>query len=155
MNQNMIPKETRNHAMGDMIDGFRRRLEAFVFQCIGDFFLRSFLWVRDDGVCQHCKVPIVDVKDLTSWQIHHIDYHHVCQGTFKQIAKFAFVPDCETCHKLTPQYFESCIKRLALVHTGCNGQLNAHTGIQPGERLRRRDKSEALQKLNPRGLPGR
>lgn len=153
--QDLKPSETRNHSMGDMIDGFRRRLEAFVFQCIGDFFLRSYICVRDDGICQHCKVPIMDAKDLTSWRIHHVDYHHLCQGTFKQTARFAFNPDCETCYKITPHYFKSCVERLALVHTGCNGQLNAYNGITKEKRLERRHQSEECQRLNPRGLPGR
>lgn len=93
-------------------------------------YFKSVLLSQQGASCPVCQGDLQEVCVL-----HHTDYDHVCQfgveiqvptGNYSRTGKERIhnVPDCESCHKVSPGFFESCRSRLILVHRECHGTLH-------------------------------
>ncbi len=94
-------------------------------------FVKEFLLQKDGNSCQWCNKPMND-----NIIIHHISYEHSCtfgkvieinRATEKRPNKVAVVPDCKLCKEGNEDRFNTCISKLALVHSGCNWIISKHS----------------------------
>lgn len=90
-------------------------------------FMMFFLLEREGHSCPWCRKPI-ESRPV----IHHINYLHECRygktifiatPTEKRPKRGREIPDCKTCNISKREFFDSCIDRLTVVHTECNGSI--------------------------------
>ena len=100
-------------------------VEKFRKQVCFSSFMKSELRKSQRDICPVCRMPIWKRQIV----IHHMDYGHQCEwpGTVfvKAAGKEVEVPDCEECREDNAGRFESCCKRLQLLHRGCHAELHA------------------------------
>ena len=96
-------------------------------------YVREFIQERDGGICRWCGKRIYPGQKMN---IHHMDYDHCCSypgrveiptPTEKRQGRAFKGPDCQQCHASTPDAFNGCMSRLALVHSRCNAEINEVT----------------------------
>lgn len=97
---------------GERWKNFGRRI------CKNGFVYRHLLKIQG-GRCPQCRRAI-----RTPAHIHHLDYAHLCRSD-------DVPPDCRECNRDTPGAFQSCIRRLLLVHRKCHMAIH---GIRPRPR---------------------
>ena len=93
-------------------------------------FIREVLVRRQGGRCELCGRGLG--RGLV--HVHHLDYYRACKtASTIQIVRKSFttdklrrskVPDCERCHRETPEQSAECIRRLAVLHAGCHKNLS-------------------------------
>lgn len=93
-------------------------------------FIKEYILKRDQ-ICQCCSIPF-NKKSNKAFQLHHVDYNHFCK--FGQTVVISVpgktrirkhkLPDCETCFKTHPAFFEECAFRVVAVHPRCNFEIS-------------------------------
>lgn len=100
----------------------------FAKRCHNNPYVLDFLRDRDLDICQICHLP-VEAMDAT---VHYATYDHACKDK-KHVrvsgkdSKIYIVPDCETCHRTTPDKFLGCMNCLQYVHDQCHKQSHDDT----------------------------
>jgi hypothetical protein len=96
----------------------------FARQITRNPFVQDYLQKRQAHRCPWCALSVIGNIGI---QIHHIDYDHVCGFgqtiVVQRLTRKATVPDCRSCMTLHPELFQSCMKRLRLIHGRCNRQI--------------------------------
>ena len=99
------------------------RWRNFVVAIHKNGFIRETLLERQDGICPYCGQPLGATLTL-----HHLDYDHECytdalvgnnipsRKTNRIYHRLA--PPCQSCKQS-----EECLKRIRLVHGGCNAAI--------------------------------
>lgn len=87
--------------------------------------MRDRVYRRHGARCIHCGFTMDPGRG--QWEVIVTDFDHICQYPAKthlipygvKPATSYEMPDCEQCHIEAPTHFESCISRLAPIHTRC------------------------------------
>jgi hypothetical protein len=123
----LVPELSSTQAKKDFD---HERWYLFARRCQRNPFMREMIMKRDLVLpCGWCGQPIVKHQ---SWNIHHIDYAHECTYGITTIEKTVSIynnprnyrgPDCRSCFFMESEQFQSCFKRLRLVHRTCNQKI--------------------------------
>lgn len=96
-------------------------------------FMKNVVANRHSNRCSWCNRSI-----RSEFILHHVDYDHQCmygietvisRPTEKRPNKKVIVPDCETCNKIRPEYFNECVNRLVPVHGKCNAVIEEYRKV--------------------------
>lgn len=108
----------------------KEKFSAFL-HCTKNLFLRKLLYLRQHGRCIKCGKLMTTYKENTC--IHHNSYNNYCQFPDPEISIYcprkngkysAKVPNCELCYYKYPDFAESCLNNLCLLHTSCHNDLH-------------------------------
>ena len=94
--------------------------KLFIYGIIRSPAPRGFLNMEQEGFCAACFKSL----PRDSGSLHHFEYRHSCQyhETVKLIE--GSVPKCRDCSFASPEFFESCMSNLVLVHERCHKKIH-------------------------------
>ncbi len=115
------------------VQTYQGRKEKFAsfLHCTSNSFLRKILYYRQHGRCPKCGKQLLHYTLGTC--VHHNSYDHFCQFPNPEISVHcprkqgsisAKTPNCELCYFKNPEYAESCLEKLYLLHSDCHNDLH-------------------------------